>query len=174
MGSTDNSKYTNDSSWFNEIFDRYYESMRHYAWFKTGDTQLADDIVQEVFLRLWQTKDRINPDTVKSLLYTITNNLIKSHYRHIKITYNFEINDNSEKITPNSADTNIRMEEMKSQIEKVLLLIPETSREVFLMNRIDDLSYGEIAERLGLSIKTIEKRMTLALSIIRKNINYKI
>ena len=163
-----------DIKWYKDIFDAYYESIRNYAWYKTGNVELADDIVQEVFLKLWQIRKNIEPSTIKALLYTIAQNIIKNYYKHLKVVYRFENLYVKENLNGNSADSKIRSDELQKQLENVLSQIPEGSREVLLMNRIDDMSYTEIANRLGISVKAVEKRMSVALRIIRKKFGYEI
>ena len=160
-------------SWFRSIFDQYYENIRSFAYYKTGDVDLADDIVQEVFLKLWNNRNDIKNETVKSLLYTIASNTIKNHFKHQKIVFNFQKEEQSDD-TFEEADSALRQEELNRKLQDALAEIPEKSREVFLMNRIEGLTYNDIAERLGLSVKAIEKRMSEALSIIRSRISYKI
>ncbi len=167
-------KYSNaELTWFRSIFDQYYESIRSFAYYKTSDVDLADDIVQEVFLKLWTNRNDIKSDTVKSLLYTIAANTIKNHFKHQKVVYSFQKEDNSNEFS-DEADSNLRQEELNRKLQDALAEIPEKSREVFLMNRIEGLTYADIAERLGLSVKAIEKRMSEALSILRSRISYKI
>ncbi len=158
---------------FKSLFDAYYESIRRFVWYKTGNVDIADDIVQEVFLRLWQIRHKVNKETARSLLYTIANNIVISHYRHLKIVYQFENKDINE-TTQLSADEAIRMSELKTALEKVLTELPDGAKEVFLMNRMDNLSYEEIASRLSISVKAVEKRMSIALRIIREKLKYKI
>lgn len=133
-------KYTAEEiSWFRSIFDSYYESIRSFAYFKTGSVDLADDIVQEVFLKLWSMRGTVRAETVKSLLYTIAGNIIKNHYKHLQVTYNFQ-RDNSAESPNESADTEVRMEGFNfQQLQQALASIPEVPREVFLMNRIEEL-----------------------------------
>ncbi len=167
-------KYTAEEiSWFRSIFDSYYESIRSFAYFKTGSVDLSDDIVQEVFLKVWSMRGTVRTETVKSLLYTIAGNIIKNHYKHLQVTYNFQ-RDNSAESPSESADSEVRMEELNQQLQQALASIPEGPREVFLMNRIEEMSYTEIADRLGLSVKAIEKRMSEALRVLREKFNYKI
>ncbi len=167
-------KYSNEElSWFRSIFDQYYESIRSFAYYKTGDVDFADDIVQEVFLKIWTNRKEVKDDTVKSLLYTIASNIIKNHFKHQKVVFNFQKNDQSSELS-DETDSNIRQEELNKKLQDALAEIPEKSREVFLMNRIEGLTYADIADRLGLSVKAIEKRMSEALSIIRSRISYKI
>ncbi len=164
---------TEELSWFRSIFDQYYESIRSFAYYKTGDVDLADDIVQEVFLKIWTNRNEVKDDTVKSLLYTIASNIIKNHFKHQKVIYNFQKTDQPNEYSDDT-DSNLRQEELNRSLQDALAEIPEKSREVFLMNRIEGLTYADIADRLGLSVKAIEKRMSEALSIIRSRISYKI
>lgn len=167
-------KYSSEElKWFRSIFDQYYESIRSFAYYKTGDVDLADDIVQEVFLKLWTNRSSVKDDTVKALLYTIASNTIKNHFKHQKVVYGFQQQVPANE-TSDEADSELRQEELNRKLQDALAEIPEKAREVFLMNRIEGLTYTDIAERLGLSVKAIEKRMSEALSIIRSRISYKI
>jgi len=167
-----------DLRWFKEVFDTYYESIRSYAWYKTGSTDIADDIVQDVFLKLWQIRHKIDPATIKPLLYTIATNLVKSHYRHLGVVYRFEKKNKESgelpEISEGTADENVRAEELQAEIEQVLARMPEGAREALLMNRLENLTYEEIAQRLGISIKAVEKRMSIALKFLREKITYRI
>ena len=58
-------------TWFREIYDLHYESIRSFAYYKTGDVATADDVVQDTFLKLWSFRDKVRNESVKSLLYTI-------------------------------------------------------------------------------------------------------
>ncbi|NOU16748.1 MAG: RNA polymerase sigma-70 factor [Bacteroidales bacterium] len=158
---------------FRSIFDLYYETIRSFAYYKTGDVDLADDIVQEVFLKLWSNLKDVKEETVKALLYTIASNTIKNHFKHQKVVFNFQKQDQNNN-TEDEADSSLRQEELNRKLQDALAEIPEKAREVFLMNRIEGLTYVDIAERLGLSVKAIEKRMSEALSILRSRISYKI
>ncbi|NVO10245.1 MAG: RNA polymerase sigma-70 factor [Bacteroidales bacterium] len=162
-----------DLAKFRSIFDLYYETIRSFAYYKTGDVDLADDIVQEVFLKLWSNLKDVKEETVKAFLYTIASNTIKNHFKHQKVVYNFQKQDQNNN-TEDEADSNLQQEELNRKLQDALAEIPEKAREVFLMNRIEGLTYADIAERLGLSVKAIEKRMSEALSILRSRISYKI
>lgn len=167
-------KYSKEElTWFRSIYDQYYESIRGFAYYKTGDVDLADDIVQEVFIKLWTNRDGIKEETVKSLLYTIASNAIKNHFKHQKVVYNFQKQDVAND-SPDEADSLLRQEEFNRKLQDALAAVPEKAREVFLMNRIEGLTYADIAERLDLSVKAIEKRMSEALSVLRSRISYKI
>jgi len=170
MSSFENQKDIED---FKKIFDHYYDGLRNFVYYKTGDADLSEDIVQEVFLKVWNIRKQVVPETVKSFLYTIAENITKNYYRHQQVVYNFANKYDNESIAE-EADHEIRKEEFHHHLQKTLSEIPEKSRVVFLMNRIDGYTYAEIAERLNLSVKAIEKRMSEAIAIIREKIKYKI
>jgi RNA polymerase sigma-70 factor (family 1) len=157
---------------FKKIFDAYYENIRSFIYFKTGDTALSDDLVQEVFLRIWDKRRTLRKETIRPFLYTIAGNLVKNHFSRKKVEYNFSRKSNSPGISE-PADFEMETREFEKILQETLAGIPEKSRIVFLMSRIEKLTYGEIAEGLGLSVKAVEKRMKAALGYIRKRIAYK-
>ena len=138
-----------------------------------GDIEAAEDIVQEVYLKLWDKRDQIEMKTVKSFLFTIANNMSINHLKHRTIVFNFARNESgSRKVeTP---QYQLELKEFQNKLEKILANMPENARVVFLMNRIEKLTYNEIAERLGLSVKAIEKRMSTALAYLRENLDHPI
>lgn len=163
----------NDLSWFREIYDAHYEGIRNFSFFKTGDAQLADDVVQDTFLKLWSLRDKVRKSTVKALLYTMASNIIKNQFKRQKVVYRFSRLISSDQMSE-SADDSMLTNEFQNKLEKAIADIPENARVVFLMSRIEGLNYNEIADRLNLSVKAIEKRMSEALKILRSRIEYKL
>ena len=159
--------------WFRNLFDTYYDSIRNFAYYRTGDAALADDIAQDAFLKVWNMRDDIRSETVKALLYKIAGNLALNQLKHRQVVYNFE-NTYEQDSHSEQADSQVISDEFNSYLQKVIASIPENSREVFLMNRMEGLTYEEIADRLDLSVKAIEKRMSEALKIVRSKISYKV
>jgi RNA polymerase sigma factor (sigma-70 family) len=159
-------------AWFREVFDEHYEGIRNFAYFKTGDTQLADDIVQDSFLKLWAISQKVKRDSVKPLLYSIASNIIRKKIKFKKAVYKFSrlIPSNP---TSQSHDSIILTTEIQSKLENAIAQIPENTRMVFLMSSIERVNYNEIAHRLNLSIKTIDKRMSEALKVLKSIMNYK-
>jgi RNA polymerase sigma-70 factor (ECF subfamily) len=158
---------------FKELFDLYYGKVRSYAYYKTGSLELSEDIVQDTFMKLWERREMINEATVKPLVYVMADNSIRNHFKHKKAAFNFVMKMPFSGISE-PADFMLEQEEFNLFLNRTLAEIPEKNRVVFLMNRIDKLTYSEIAGCLNVSIKTVEKRMGEALEIIRKRIRYKI
>ena len=84
--------------WFKNLFDSFYDSIRNYAYFKVGDAAIADDIVQEAFIKVWNMRDEIRSETVKAFLYKIAGNLALNQLKHNQVVYNFENLDNAKHI----------------------------------------------------------------------------
>ena len=162
-----------DQNQFREIFDQYFEAIRNYVYYMSSDVDLAEDIAQDTFVKLWNNREDVVMKTVKSYLYAIARNLTLNQVKRNKLRYNFiaqtEIGKDNE-----SPEYKLLQKEFKEKLESVLASIPEGNREVFLMNRIEGMKYSEIAERLELSVKAVEKRMSKALKIIREQLNYKL
>lgn len=158
---------------FKQVFDQYFDAIRNYIYFMSSDVDLAEDIAQDAFVKLWDNRETIILSTVKSYLYTIARNLTLNYIKRDKLKYNFiaqtEMGQNN--VSP---QYELEQKEFKEKLEAVIASVPEGNREVFLMNRIEGMKYSEIAERLGLSVKAVEKRMSKALKIIREQIDYKI
>lgn len=155
---------------YRDFFEQFYDPIRNFIYFKSGDEALAEDIAQDTFIKLWENRKDIERKTVKAYLYTIAGNLTINYLKRQQLKYKF-VNTapvRTEKMNPEFI---AEMAEFQEQLQQVLAGIPEGSREVFLMNRIEDLKYREIAERLGISVKAVEKRMSKALQILREKLN---
>jgi len=158
---------------FKKVFDLHYDSVRNFLYYKLGDIELAEDLVQEVFLKTWEKRDSIQLETVQNLLFTIAKHLAINHIKSAKVRFEFELKDH-ERPANESADFDIEKDEFALKLEKAIADLPDNQRVVFLMNRIEELTYKEIAERLELSVKAVEKRMHEALEQLRKTIQHKI
>ncbi|MCK5170547.1 MAG: sigma-70 family RNA polymerase sigma factor [Bacteroidales bacterium] len=157
---------------FREYFDKYFDNIRGYLYYKSSDIELSEDISQEVFLKLWENIDKIKSETVKSYLYTIAGNLFKNHYNRKKVEFKFTSSLTESLVE--SPEFLLEFKEFDRILQSALEKIPEKSRIVFLMSRIDKLTYKEIAERLKLSVKAVEKRMKKALEILHEIIDFKV
>ncbi|MFK7922930.1 MAG: RNA polymerase sigma factor [Bacteroidia bacterium] len=152
---------------FKSLYDDYYESVRNYLYYKSGNMPLAEDLTQEAFTILWKKRNSINPEKARSYLYTIANNLFLNEVKHQKVVLRFQQRP-QRSIAFESPQFIMEEDEFRQKLENAIAALPEKNRIVFLMNRIEKLTYREIAERLELSVKAVEKRMHKALLELRQ------
>lgn len=155
---------------FKSLFDKHFDEVRNYIYYRSGDKELATDIAQETFLKMWEKQFDIQNNKVKGLLYKIAGNIFSSNYRHQKVEMNFKLQLKENEPQP-SPEEQIQFKELTKQYEMALAGMPEKHRTVFLMSRMDKLKYSEIAENLDLSVKAVEKRMSQALSFLKIKMN---
>ncbi len=152
---------------FTSIFTMYAESLRNFMYYKTGNLQQSEDLMQDAFGKLWEQCAKVTQDKSKAFLFTVANHIFLNQVKHNKVVLKFENKAHTERsnLTP---QFQLEEAEFKLRLETAIQNLPEGQREVFLMSRIDDLKYREIAERLNLSVKAVEKRMHKALATLRK------
>lgn len=159
-----------DREQFRKFFEAWFDPVRNFVYYHCGDKELSTDIAQEVFIKVWEKKFDINDEKIKGLVYKMAREMTISAYRHSMVekkymeSLKFEYEESGTDIGP-------EYNELKERYEKALARLPEKQREVFLMSRNEELKYSEIAERLSISVKAVEKRMTQALSYLRKSLN---
>lgn len=152
---------------FKNLFDTHFEPLRNYIYYRCGDAELATDIAQEVFMKIWEKQPKQAPKELLGLLYKMAKDAFISKYRRSKVEQAFMARppNNAESQSP---EEEMSYKELKSSYERALKEMPEIQREVFLMSRMEELKYKEIAERLELSVKAVEKRMKNALQYLRE------
>jgi RNA polymerase sigma factor (sigma-70 family) len=155
---------------FDKVFLQFYGPIRNYIYYKTSDIQLSEDLAQDVFLKIWEKKEDIKPETVKALAYKIANNLVVNRFEHLKVSLKFNKSINTSNVAT-SPEFELEMKEFDERLQRALNELDEKKRTVFLMNRIDEFTYVQIAETLGVTVKAIEKRMEKALAFLRKRID---
>lgn len=154
---------------FKKLFDQHFDALRNYIYYRCGDGELATDVVQEVFIKLWEKQPNKSPKQLLPLLYKMSRDNMISKLRHKKVVKAYEDapHYHSEISAP---DAVLEGKEIQEKYEKALEDMTDGQREVFLMSRNDELKYSEIADRLGISVKAVEKRMKNALAFLRKAI----
>jgi len=151
---------------FKEIFDSHFDAVRNYVYYRSGDQELATDIAQDTFLKFWEKQFRLDDNRVKPLLFKIAGNLFVSTFRKQQSELNFKLQLQTS-TSFNNPEDEINYKELQLKYENILAQLPEKQRVVFLMSRMDEMKYHEIAQTLGLSVKAVEKRMKLALDTFK-------
>lgn len=157
---------------FKQLFDAHFDAIRNYIFYRSGDTDLATDLAQDVFLRLWEKQLNISGKAGIGLLYKMANDAFVSRYRRQQLEMGYK-KTLIFKFQDQNPEEELQYKELQQQYEDALNELSEKQRVVFLMSRLDSLKYHEIAERLNISIKAVEKRMRYALEELRQKLDVK-
>ena len=159
--------------WFKNVFNENYEYVRNYLFYLSGDMDLSEDLSQDVFMKIWEKQNDIKNKSIKSYLFTIAKNLYFNNHKRKSIELKFKntVLDNSDNESPEYL---MEVKEFDDKLQLAISSLPERCRTIFLMNRMDEMKYSEIAEILEISVKAVEKQMTKALGILRNSISQKI
>jgi RNA polymerase sigma-70 factor (ECF subfamily) len=152
---------------FRLLFDTYFDAIRSFVFYRCGDKDVASDVAQEVFMKVWEKRHQWSNDNLKPLLYKMANDMLVDAIRKTANQSDFETNMILEDQSALSPEEEMVHKELASQYAKALEEMPEGQRIVFLMSRNDELKYHEIAERLEIGIKAVEKRMSAALRFLK-------
>ncbi|HEY3390049.1 MAG TPA: RNA polymerase sigma-70 factor [Prolixibacteraceae bacterium] len=158
---------------FEEIYTDFFGVMYHLSLQYLHDEKASEEIVQDTFMKLWEIRESLNEQfNIRNFLYTITKNSCLNYLRNQKIAYRHQENIKYLETQFNYAALEklgnyIEFEELRSKIDGVIAALPDDLRETFMLSRIEELHYKEIAEKLAVSIKTVEARITKALRILR-------
>ncbi|KPM46909.1 RNA polymerase sigma-70 factor [Jiulongibacter sediminis] len=161
-----------DASVFEEVFRLHYDSLCRYAFSLLNRQAEAEDLVQQVFVTYWENREKtIISGSLKGYLFRSVHNRCLNSIKHdkVKAAYTdhslfFETNYHLE------VEENFQAEELKGKIDEVIENLPTECQRVFRMSRIDQLRHKEIAEKLSISVKTVENQIGKALKIMRTSL----
>lgn len=154
---------------FEQVFNTYSKTLRNFIFFKCGNQDQSDDLVQDAFVKLWNNCSKVPFEKAKSFLYTVANNSFLNEVAHQKVKLKHQkalVND----VDHENPEFKYREKEFQEELNRAIANLSEKQREVFLLNRIEKKKYREIAEMLDISVKAVEKRMHAALLSLRKDI----
>ena len=147
-----------DEAAFSHLFDAYYSALCLFANKYLRDMDLSRSLVQQVFIDVWTKCEKIRIVTsVKSYLYTTVKNT--------------EISESVENLRQTPFRDLVEEAELNDRINASINQLPEKCREIFLLCRFEEMKYSEIAKKLGISVKTVEMQMGIALKKLRDSLS---
>ena len=166
-----------DKDAFEQLYKLYFPRLYAFSFKIINDGNLAKDLVQNVFIKIWESPATINIDNPEAFLYQMVRNACLNYIRHLKVVDNLKskVKDQylSEELYYIDLVGNkpyILIErELEGRIIDVMNSLPEKCLAVFRLSRIDGLKNREIADQLGISLKAVEKHISKALQIYRDN-----
>lgn len=156
-----------DKAGFKYVFDTYFDDIRSYVYYRYSEDETASDIAQDVFMRIWEKREQLDVENIRPLLYKMARDMSADYYRRQQVRLDFakDMVPIPDTLTPQEQ---MQFEELKTNYSDALSRLSDDQRETFLMSRNDGLKYAEIAERLEISVKAVEKRMTTVLRFLHK------
>jgi len=151
---------------FENVFHEYYGVLCSHAYKLLLDGDDAEEMVQNVFVKLWNKKDHVTiTSSIKSYLYQAVKNECLNFIKHKQVIRNHATDYLH--VNPEPTSDTVVVEELRRKIEDSMSNLPPERKRIFLMNRNEGLKYREIAEKLNISIKTVENQMGKALKYLR-------
>ena len=153
---------------FEILFQQYYVRFHNFVRNLIKDTQAAEDIVQNVFMKVWINRAQLRPDqSIHNWIYVLTKHEVLNHIRDRKVYLQVEkilIPDSSQF---SAVEDMLQIRELDSRVREFIASMPEQRRRVFMMSRYRGLGNKEIAQMLGLSVRTVDRHINLALTSLR-------
>ena len=151
---------------FKAFYFRYYEAIYRFLWYRTHSVEAAKDHAQEVFTRIWEKREHLDAEkSIKAYLYRIAYNLViddlKKQSQH---------EASMPEIATHANGSFEDFSNLQIDMHQIIQQLPEPVRDVFCMSRFEGLKYSEIAEICGVSVKTVEYRISQALEKFRKRL----
>lgn len=156
---------------YENLMDTYYQKLCAYAFTLSNDHADAEDIVQNVFTRLWMKRKKITPDfSTKGFLYKAVYNEFVDQYRKNKHLTSLEAGylETLETVVQNEPEN---LETLIKWVYSTVENLPPKCRHIFLLNKREGLTHIEISEYMGISLKTVEWHITHAFKLLREKLN---
>ena len=144
---------TDEYQKFETLFKQYYSGLVVYASRFTGNTENAEDFVHDLFIHIWEDNRILGTDHIKAYLFTSIRHRCLNYLDHLKIRNEYYVEA-----------------ELRQHIETAIDHLPPQARKIFLMNRFDRKTAVTIAAELGLSPRTVEKHLEIALKNLKKEL----
>lgn len=154
---------------FSLLFQKYYTDLVLFCGNFVRDKSSCEDIVQSIFLKLWNDRKSIRIETsLKSYLLRAVRNSCFDEFRHLEIVRQYESDPDHSVLDSYDTENYILYSDLSAHLQQALDQLPAAYREAFEMNRFEGLKYREIAVRLNVSERTVEVRVGKALEMLRK------
>ena len=161
----------NTASVFEDTFKTHFKGLHAYAYTIVKDDIMAEEMVQNVFYKLWKNKETIQINqSVASYLYRSVYHESLNYIKHLKVKSAYQSYAARTMENINNAAEKLKLKELEEKLDQALKELPEQCRTIFQMSRFEELKYMEIAGKLGISVKTVENQMGKALRLLRSKL----
>lgn len=154
---------------FSELYVRYKDKLHYFCLSLLKSEEETNDIVQEIFIRLWESRIFINPNlSFSSFLYTIARNRILNYFRDMDIDAKAKsILAQNKPVEEDVIESNLIYTEYQNILKEAIEQLSPQRKKIFNMSRMDNLTHKEIAEQLGISVNTVQEHISESLRVIK-------
>lgn len=157
-----------DQKAFEELYVRFKDKLLRYSLCLLKSDNDSSDIVQEVFIQLWESRHFLDPSlSFSSFLYTITRNRILNYFKHIDVEDKIREILLDKKDIHETPETDLLSSEFQQILTEAINHLPTQRKKIFNMSRLEGLSYKEIAAMTNISVYTVQEYITESLRFIR-------
>ncbi len=154
------------------IVGHFHTAIYKFLIHQINDTTAAEDLLQETFIRLWENRAKLNENlSLKSYLFTTASNLSLNYIRHQKVVLRFKSDFTQSTSFKETPYFELEYQEIKEALNKTIASMSDKVRMVFMLCKVEGLSYKEISQRLNISVATVESHMVKALKMIREDLD---
>lgn len=162
-----------DTNAIEQYFFEYFEALHRYAYTLLNDSDEAKDVVQHIFMHLWEKKETLSIEqSARAYLYTATHNhcLNRMKSRQTRQRHYQQYSTGQEQVTSDNEEQ-MSFRALKQEVLSAMETLPDKCREVFYKSRFEEKTYPEIAKELEISVKTVEAHMGKALRTLRTKLS---
>lgn len=158
-----------DKSTFEELYREYYAPLCYYCMRYVENDEDSEEIVQDLFVKLWEKHEDLEVNTsLNAYLYRAVQNYALNYLSKKKTREKYQIYQKHQVCSNfESGQVKLEEEELRVIVKTAILELPEKRREIFELSRYEDMKNAKIAEKLSISVKTVESQMTKALKYLR-------
>ena len=154
---------------YKEVFEEFYNPLCNFANKIVERRDLAEDVVQEVFVQIWQKRESINLKTsLKNYLFQSTRNKAIEILRRKKLETKYINSEMNTMETSYNIESDADAYMLKDKLKRCIRQLPPKCQQIFVMSKMNGLTYAEIAEELNLSVKTVENQIGRGLKLLRE------
>src|SRR5690606_28094812 len=159
-----------NKSAFEEIFNRYWKRLFSYAYKIYEEEVVCEDLVQEIFIRLWERSAELSVNNLEGYLFMAVKYKLANSIRDLKFTVQHTEALSGLPVIP-PAYRQLEYQELEKEVFVLVDRLPHRCKQVFCLSRVDSLTNTEIAERLDISVRTVETHISNALKYLKMNLH---
>ena len=157
---------------FDVLYKKYSRKVYSFGYSILKSTEETENLIQDVFLNFWEERLNIEKDSsIKSYIFTLTyNSAVSVMRKKASESKYFEYLKTLQEAREEPVNLELEYNELSARLDMIIKALPQRQKEIYLMHKIEELTYNQIAQRLNISVNTIENHMSRALKTIRRKL----